>query len=195
MLLEEKLSPPLSDEEVLVLSIKTPSQFKIIMERYEAAFLRKAKSILGPREEVADVVTEAFTKIYLNASRFQKQDGASFKSWAYRILINTTLSTYTRLKRRGARELMSEEFAWEQVPDGRANLAEEMGWRDAVARVLGKMPQALARALRLFFLEDLSQEEVAATEGISLSAAKTRIHRAKRVFKKIYEPDCSSARI
>lgn len=195
MLLEEKLTPvaQLSDEEVLVLSLKTPSLFKIIMERYEAAFLRKAKSILGNREEVADVVTETFTKIYLNARRFQKQEGASFKSWAYRILINTSLSYYQRLKRRGERELLSEEFAWDLVPDTHTDLVAEAGWRDAVARTLTRMPVALARALSLFFLQDMSQEEVAVAEGISLAAVKTRIHRAKREFKKIYEPEYSRA--
>ncbi len=187
MLFKEKPNPAtLTDEEVLVLSLKTPSAFAVIMQRYEAAFLRKAKSILGDREEVLDVVAESFTKIYFHATKFERQEGASFRSWAYRILINTALTHYQKLKRKRERELVGSNLAWELIPS-REQTEEDASWRDIVVRTLAKMPQTLARTLHLFFLEDKSQSEVAAAEGISLAAVKTRIHRAKREFKKLYE--------
>ncbi len=188
LFLEEKPETTLADEEVLVLSYKTPSMFKIIVDRYEPAFLRKVKGILGNREEVVDVVIETFTKIYLHGRNFQAQPGASFKSWAYRILLNTTFSYYQKLKRREANELSSEALDVEKLPSSQVNLEDRIGWVDLVTRTLRRMPEVLARPLKLFFLEDRSQEEIAAIEGISLAAVKTRIHRAKALFKKNYEP-------
>src|ERR1051326_7019238 len=56
------------------------------------AFSLTPHSIIRDREESQDIVQEAFTKIYLNAKKFKKQEGAQFSSWGYRILINTALS-------------------------------------------------------------------------------------------------------
>jgi DNA-directed RNA polymerase specialized sigma24 family protein len=47
------------------------------------------------------------------------------------------------------------------------------------------MPKQLGRALKLHFLDGMPQREIAALEGISISAVKTRIYRAKREFKKV----------
>jgi len=91
----------LQDEEVLARSLKHPSLFALLVRKYEAPFLRKAESIIRSRETAEDIVQETFTKIYLNASKFKKQEGASFSSWGYRILINTALTHYARAKRRG----------------------------------------------------------------------------------------------
>jgi DNA-directed RNA polymerase specialized sigma24 family protein len=49
------------------------------------------------------------------------------------------------------------------------------------------MPEPLARALSSFFLEGKSQEDIASEEGVSVGAIKTRVHRAKKEFEKIYK--------
>ncbi|MBI2098023.1 MAG: RNA polymerase sigma factor [Candidatus Vogelbacteria bacterium] len=182
---EQPTQNQITDEEALSLSLKDPREFKLIVDRYESAFLRKARSILGWREEVQDVVAETFTKIYFNAGRFRPVPGASFRSWAYRILVNTAISYYNRLKaRRG--DLLTSELDPNLFPDERAiavRASEE--WRDLAASYLHRLPAATAKLLRQFFLEDRSQTDIAAAEGISVAAVKTRLHRAKKEFKKI----------
>src|SRR5580704_9150657 len=99
-----------SDEEILALSAAHPSLFALIVRKYEEAFMRKARGIVRGDEAAEDVVQEAFTKIYLNAAKFQKQEGAQFSSWAYRILINTALTHYAKKKReRGQTAQLAEE--------------------------------------------------------------------------------------
>jgi RNA polymerase sigma-70 factor, ECF subfamily len=180
MLTRKEPLDSLTDEEVLVLSIKTPSYFRVIMNRYEAAFFRKARAILGPREEVADAVVETFSKIYLKADRFRPQPGASFKSWAYKILVNTTFTYYRRLQSAALAVSLDDTF-WMGI--GYEPMEKE-SLRDLVLTTLARLPEALARILRMQFLEDRPQKEIARREGISLAAAKTRIHRAKKEFKK-----------
>src|SRR3989338_5353686 len=91
----------LADEEILAASRAKPYLFEILVDRYQEAFLRKASRILGYRPEVEDVVQETFTKIYVYSGNFAKQEGASFSSWAYKILMNTTFTHYQKLKRKG----------------------------------------------------------------------------------------------
>ena len=99
----------LTDQELLQLSLKRPAVFEVLVSRYEDAFLRKANSVLHNNEDSEDVVQETFTKIYLNAGRFQPQEGASFSSWAYKILINTCYTFHQKRKKIGGKRVYLED--------------------------------------------------------------------------------------
>lgn len=171
-----------SDEELLWESQKNPAAFSLLLERYEDAFKRKARSILGNREEVDDIVQETFLKIYMNAHKFRVVEGASFKSWGYKILMNTTFTYYQKLKKDdGALAHLEPEF-YESLPDEKEDATEVA---DLVASVLVRMPRHLSRILHLHFIDGMAQKEIAQTEGISTSAVKTRVHRAKKEYQKI----------
>lgn len=176
-----------TDEEILALSSAHPSLFALLVRKYEAPFLRKAFSILRDERDAEDVVQEAFTKIYLNAKKFQKQEGASFSSWGYRILINTALTQYQKRKRRGLMTAELDEEIWQLIPDKNMRQFEKKELEDQVASVLSRMPRPLARALLAFFIEGKTQEEIADKEGLSVGAIKTRVHRAKKEFRRIQE--------
>ncbi len=59
--------------------------------------------------------------------------------------------------------------------------------RSEVIGALAKLPEAAARILRLQFIEGKTQEEIAAAERLSIPAVKTRVHRAKKLFKQAYD--------
>ncbi len=173
------------DEEILTKSFSEPEVFAEIVRRYETAFLRRAERILHHREAAEDVVQDTFTKIYLHGRSFKKQEGASFKSWAYRILFTTALSRYRKERRdRDARIDIDPELAELLGEDGggaAVRLMQEES--DLVSRILPKLPASLARVLELMYWKGLSGEEIAKEEGISHEAARARVHRAKKKFK------------
>src|SRR3989344_5604330 len=176
-----------SDEELLALSVSHPSLFALLVRKYEQAFLRKAVSIVREQEEAEDVVQEAFTKIYINAKKIKTIEGEQFSSWAYRVVINTALTHYQKRKRRTGAEVGLDEEIWAMIPDKNLRQFEKTVLLDEVASVLSRMPAPFARALSLFFIEGKTQEEIAQQEGMSVGAVKTRVHRAKKEFKRIYE--------
>jgi RNA polymerase sigma-70 factor, ECF subfamily len=176
-----------SDEELLAASLRHPSLFALLVRKYEEPFLRKAQSIVREREEAEDIVQETFTKIYLNAAKFKKQEGASFSSWGYRILINTALTHYQKKKRVGAMTAELDDEIWALIPDKNLRQFEKKELMDEVASVLSRMPEMFAKALSSFFIDGKTQEEMAMEEGVSVGAIKTRVHRAKKEFRKIYE--------
>ena len=185
--LEESARGEHSDEELLAASVSTPSLFALLVRKYEAPFMRKALSIVREHEAAQDVVQETFTKIYMNAGRFQKQEGASFSSWGYKILINTALTHYQKRKRRGEMVAQLEEEIWALIPDRQLRQFEKGELQDLIASVLSRMPAVMARALSAFFIEGKTQEEMAKAEGLSVGAIKTRVHRAKKEFRRVYE--------
>lgn len=86
----------LSDDEVLNRAVAQPWLFGVLLDRYQASFLRKAKAVLSDPRDAEEVVQDTFTKIYVNADKFIPQPGASFSSWAWRILLNTIFTRYKK---------------------------------------------------------------------------------------------------
>lgn len=173
----------LSDSEVLRQSALRPWMFSMLVDRYQKAFLRKSMKMLGSNEAAEDAVAETFLKIYKNAHQFSERKGASFRSWAYKILINTC---YNELARRTkARQVESYGFA---DLDAISSASDDSGDnRSYVQSVMARMPKSLSRFLELYFFEEKSQREIAESEHMSEVAVRSRIHRAKKSFRDIAE--------
>jgi RNA polymerase sigma-70 factor (ECF subfamily) len=177
----------LADADVLARSQKDPDLFAVLVRRYEAALLRRARTILKSPEDAEEVVQDAFTKMYLYADKYHAQEGATFSSWAYTILNRVAYTKY-RAKgvERGKRvELLPEHY--ESLADTRAEFLEDLSIRNEVIAALSKLPEKAANILRLQFIEGKSQEEIAKSEQLSIPAVKTRVHRAKKLFKQAYD--------
>lgn len=177
----------LTDAQILARAGADPDLFAVLVRRYEPAFLRRARSILKDPEDAREVVQDAFVKIYLYADRYHEREGASFASWAYTILNRVAYTRYTA--RRGERErradLLPEQY--ESLPDSAAEFLAPLSLRNEVLAVLAVLPESAARILRLQFLEGKSQTDIARKEGLSIAAVKTRVLRAKRLFKKAHD--------
>lgn len=171
-----------SDEEVLRLSRVEPDAFAVLVARYEDAFLRKARTILFTKEDAEEVVQDTFTRIYVYADRYKPQEGASFSSWGYAILTRLAFTRYQKLRKHRARNQELDPEVYERLGEEDGFL-EDLSIRSEVLVALAKLPEAASRVLRLQFIEGKSQEEIATIEGSSVSAVKTRVHRAKKLFK------------
>lgn len=177
----------LSDAEILTRSQKEPELFALLVRRYEPALLRRARLILFSPEDAEEAVQDAFTRMYLYADKYRAQEGATFSSWMYTILNRVAYTKYrTKKIERDVRAELSPEH-YESLPDDRAEFLEDLSLRNEVIAALAKLPETAAKILRLQFIEGKNQEEIAESEHLSISAVKTRVHRAKKLFKKIYD--------
>lgn len=177
----------LTDAEVLRRSEREPALFAILVRRYEAPLLRRARTILADPEEAKEAVQDAFTKMYLYADRYAPQEGASFSSWAYTILNRVAYTRYQARKKRYEHRVELEPEHYESLRDSSAEFLEDLSIRNEVLAALAKVPETAARLLRLQFIEGKSQEEIATLEHLSVPAVKTRVHRAKKLFKQAYD--------
>lgn len=185
----------LPDEEILAISLISPSAFEVLVDRYQSAFLRKAAGIVKKEEDAEDITQETFVKIYLNAKKFKMEKaGDSFKNWAYKILINCAISRYSKLKKE---MLAFSPLNLGDLGDGalnlsadyseRNNLEEKIDNKNFVSGVLEKLPNVFSAVLKKYFFGGKSHKEIAAEDGISVVAAKLRLFRAKKAFKKAAE--------
>jgi RNA polymerase sigma-70 factor, ECF subfamily len=173
----------LSDEVILARVQSEPWLFTAILERYQSAFLRKVKTIIFNEQDAEEVVQDAFTKIYINAHRFEVREGAKFSSWAYTILVNTALTRYQKCVKEGKRTMLLDPEYMELMGEMKEHSAFNQD-KDAIERILAKMPGHFARVLRLHYLEHWSHKDIADETGETVGAVKARIHRAKAEFRK-----------
>ena len=149
--------------------------FGILVDRYQEPFLRKARYVLHSNDLAEDAVQDTFLKIYKNGPRFEEKVGASFSSWAYRILVNTC---YTYLAKKQVQLVDVDEFGSTDNSIGN----EEFSLAHSI---LARLPAKFSRLLSLYFLEDRSYQEIADIEQISLSTVKSGLYRAKKQFKEV----------
>src|SRR3989344_1927329 len=97
----------MTDNEILALSYKNPTQFAELFNRHSGRLLAVAKRSLGSAEEAEDTVQETFVRIYKYGKKFLDQ-GGEFKPWSNTILKHCIIDT---LRKRKVHEVsLSEEI-------------------------------------------------------------------------------------
>jgi len=177
------------DDEILKKSLDNPSLFSVLIDKYQLPFVRKAQGIVHSKEEAEDIVQETFTKIYLNAGKFKKQPGVEFKSWAWRILVNTSLTHYRKLKKSfGDVGYLDEILADDEKAESLFSMEDNLDKNENIGEVreaIEKMPSEAAELLRAHYVEDRPYAEIARKHGISIGALKMKLFRARKVLKDI----------
>lgn len=182
----------MADEVLLASSQEDPRLFEILVDRYQEAFLRAAQRVVRRREDAEDIVQEVFVKMYRNAHRFVKKEDIEFKSWAYRIVLNTSFTHYQRLKKHGIREEADGDEMLTTVISDRDNIKEAVEIKMLIEGALADMPRDLAAILRKHYLEDKAYEAIAEEDGATIASIKMRLYRARKALKKLLEDDGSS---
>ncbi|MBI4132795.1 MAG: sigma-70 family RNA polymerase sigma factor [Candidatus Sungbacteria bacterium] len=184
-------TPPLAaipDEIILHSAQEKPALFSILIDRYQAPFLRLAQRVVRDRGDSEDIVQEAFIKIYRYAHRFKKGQDRKFSSWAYKIVLNTAITHYHKAKKR--EWLLPDPAGSGMDPTADEAHAQfralvlDRETEAVVHSVLEVMPEELAGLLRAYYLEDKSYQTIAVREGISIGALKMKLFRARKLFKK-----------
>jgi RNA polymerase sigma-70 factor, ECF subfamily len=144
------------------------------LETYSLAY-----RLTGDEEDARDVVQESYLRAYRGLRRFRGD--AQFSTWLYRITANCASTQLGRRSRHRHDELDDE------LPDdrlgapGSPEAAVDAGvLRDRLQVALSELPPRLRAVVVLRDVYDLPHDAIAEELGISVSAAKVRLHRARR---------------
>ena len=190
MALEQLQGQGLPDEELVRLCQERlpddPRAFHVLVERHRGYVISVAYRFLGNLHDAEEAAQEVFLKAYRGLPAFRCE--SAFSTWLYRITINTCKN---ELRHRSCRptlldsDLESLGFFLPPEPSAEDSaLAHEQN--DAVQEALDGLSVNDREALILRDVEDLSYQEIAQVLGISLSAAKMRVRRARQAFREVY---------
>jgi RNA polymerase sigma-70 factor (ECF subfamily) len=146
-----------------------------------------AYRLVGSEEDARDVVQESYLRVHRGLKRFRGD--AQFSTWLYRITANCANTHLTRRARHRHDELRDDA----PVPDldpiiDPVGRAEATALRDRLTEALRHLPPRLRAVVVLRDVYDMTHEAIAAELGISESAAKVRLHRARRRLRELVYP-------
>lgn len=180
----------LTDIELVALAkargSKDDRPFRTLMERHQKTIWRVCYGFVKNAEDAEDLVQEVFLKAHRNLARFEGR--SSFKTWAYRIAINTSQNELRRRSRRPQPSNTTLDTATEFMPSSQN--VEETVLKHSRYRTLSKALQQLKpnhfQILRLKDIEGKSYIDISEELSISLSASKMRVQRARTALQAIY---------
>ena len=148
-----------------------------------------AYRLVGNEEDARDVVQEAYLRAYKGIGKFRGD--AQFSTWLYRITANCA-NTHLSKRRRHVHDELSDDaqsYLADQNPerDPQASLSAT-SLRDRLTVALDELPPKLRAVVVLRDVYDLPHEAIASELGISETAAKVRLHRARRKLREAVFP-------
>lgn len=156
-----------------------------LMEDYGGDVWNYAYYLARSRSAADDISQETFIRAYRYRNSFRGE--ASVRTWLLQITRNRWLS------------YRSSSFIRRVTLQNSAGLldtspsAEEVFWQQSVSseawKIVLQLPRKHREVLMLYAHYELSMEEMAGLLGISLSAAKSRLHRARQKAMEIREKE------
>jgi RNA polymerase sigma-70 factor, ECF subfamily len=159
-----------------------------IFNRYSAKLYNVAKRILGEVADAEEVIQDVFWTAFRKAKSFRGT--AQFSTWLYRLTVNAALGKIRRSKKN--KEVEYEEYLPKFQQDGHHSVRPVVDWSDTLDEkyaehelqqllndALDQLKPLDKSAVVLSDMEGMSDKEIAAMLGLTISAVKTRLHRAR----------------
>jgi RNA polymerase sigma-70 factor (ECF subfamily) len=166
-----------------------------IFQEYSPRIYRLALRMLGNETDAEDITQEVLLQVVRKLDTFRGD--SSLGTWLHRVTTNAVLAH--RRKQATLRECQSgispEIPATESTDAGvnrRADCPEEQAQGRELSRLIEEATASLPEMYREVFLlsdvEGLTNAEVADLLGLSLSAVKSRLHRARHLLRDSLAP-------
>jgi RNA polymerase sigma-70 factor (ECF subfamily) len=154
------------------------SAFADLVTRYQSAVYNMAYRMLGDPTEAEDAAQEVFVRAWNQLRTFQIE--RRFSTWLLSIASHHCIDMLRRRKPTAPIDDVALFVPSEDPePDELALRGER---RDMVQRLLNTLPEKYRTVTVLRYYNDLSYDEIARTTGLTESAVKTQLHRARRML-------------
>lgn len=172
-----------TDEELaLLVQGNNDTAFGVLMNRYQPKMLRYGKRFLADESLIEDAVQEVFIKTYQNIQGF---DGdRPFSPWIYRIAHNTFVNA---LRQKSRNPIIAVDLdaliahpSYERDPESEEEVAEI---KKRIDEGLANLSSKYREVLILYYVENLSYQEIADILRVPLGTVGIRMKRARESLK------------
>lgn len=148
----------------------TKEQVAILYRSHAGWIQRRCRRILGSDEAALDAVQEVFARAFRH---WDTWDGtASRATWLGRIALHHCLNEVRNARTRAA---LLDARTEEATPGAPTAPDADVGRRDALRAAMAGMDEDLVKVAVLYYLDDLTQAEVAEELGISVPTVRKRL--------------------
>jgi RNA polymerase sigma-70 factor (ECF subfamily) len=166
----------------------------LLFATYSERVWRYVARLIGPRREcVADVVQETFLQVARSIDQFDPERGALW-NWISGVAHHRAM-VWHRSQRRHDVGLSDDRIQverngrlgrWFEEGQPADELLADRETAAEVRQVLAELPEDYARCLIAKHMEDQSAAEIAADNGDSIEAVRSRLTRAREAFREVF---------
>lgn len=155
--------------------------FSIIINRYKDKAYGMLCRMLKNEQDAEEVLQDAFLKIYNSLSTFKKD--SKFSTWIYSIIYNTGIS-FLRSKYK------QKEKITDSLENFNSNVISELQYEseeeNEILKFVDKLPPQNAVIIILYYIDELSVNEIGRILNLTESNVKTILYRSRKKLKDIF---------
>jgi RNA polymerase sigma-70 factor (ECF subfamily) len=165
------------------------SAFNALIDKHQDRAYRYAFRLTRDAEESADVVAEAFVRVYNAIHNFRSQ--STFTTWLYRILTNCFLDLKKKDKSKlnvslDATIQMENVELTRELEDTRDTPQEEAERKERehrMTRAVARLPEYQRALVVMYHSEMMSYDEIASALDMPVGTVKSRLNRARLTLR------------
>ena len=171
-----------ADDELLAIrcQLGEPAAFDDLISRWHAPLWSFVRRLVGRDDEAQEIFQDVWIRVIRGLP--QLRDGSKLRAWLFGIARRTLMD---RLRQEYARspavDMDVDEIAAEPPAAGEEDLRE-------LEAALAELPIIEREVVTLFYLQELSLNEVADALKVPVGTVKSRLFHAKRALRKILDP-------
>ncbi len=163
-------------------------QFNDVMVPHMDTMYSYAMYLTGDKEAADDLLQDTYLKAFRFFEKFER--GTNAKAWLYRIMRNTFINDYRRIKRQPDLVQYDEQIsAYQMIRENEsearglpAEIANRELFGDEIATAIASLPEKFKSVIILRDVEDLPYEEIADALDIPVGTVRSRLHRARAIL-------------
>lgn len=161
--------------------------FGELVRLHENEVFTLAVRLVGDRELAADVAQETFVRAWRALPRFRGD--AKLSTWLHRITVNTAWSAQRRWRRHPTLALDEVGHAVVDQGIGPEQAGVDVDLADRLQAALLQLAPSMRSVVVLKDVYDWPHAAIARELGISVTAAKVRLHRGRKVLRELLAPE------
>ena len=154
--------------------------FTCLLEAYQRPVFNLCYRMLGNAQDAEDAAQETFLRAYQYLKRYDKS--RPFSTWLLSIAAHYCID---QIRKRRVQIVSVEELPVPDLPEpspGMESYLTKKEEQQRIKAVIGILDATDRAAVVMYYWYDFSYEEICQALSLSISALKSRLHRARRVM-------------
>jgi RNA polymerase sigma-70 factor (ECF subfamily) len=165
--------------------------FTLLVEAYQRPVYNLCYRMLGDQDEAEDAAQETFLRVYKNIRRYDRT--RPFSTWLLSIAAHLCID---QLRRRRMVLVSMDATPYIELPDGLPGPEASFYLKEDQKRVqslLKTLSPADRAAVVMYYWYDFSYEEISDSLSLTVSAVKSRLHRARLTMAQAWSTQKTSS--
>lgn len=162
-------------------------EFKKLWQEYSNQLRNFLLSKVNNPSDVEDLLQEILIKTYQNLNTVKEQEKVS--AWLFQIARNTLTDYYRKSRPESLRqEIIGKAISIDEEQEQDKQVRQEL--TKCIRPFLNQLPPKYRDAIEAVDLQGVSQKVLATELQLSHSAVKSRVQRARRMLRELFQECC-----